>query len=176
MITEDILRWDGYLEHHSKTLLGVYTANIGKGGYTVFADMILKRCGRNLQGVPWCAVFVHAVINRIDLLGKPHAGTKVLMRRMKRRGYWRGRTYVPQAGDLLFCGFDKEHRAIRHVGIVLSVKDGDVISIEGNTVDPSGHFAPDEGGAVALRRRRLDEPILFGYGAIGRYYLERNGE
>ena len=48
--------WIGYCEHKSKSLLGIPNANIGKG-YTIFSEMTGLP-----QKLPWCAIFVHAVI------------------------------------------------------------------------------------------------------------------
>ena len=159
--------WVGYLEHQDGHLLGIYTANVGKGGYTIFAQMLCERYSARLWGLPWCAVFVHAIIDQPDLLGRPHAGTRVLQRRMKRRRFWRGRNYRPQPGDLIFCSNARSNR-VDHVGIVESLDGETVSSIEGNTVDPTGVFAPEQGGAVARRIRRLDDPIIVGYAAIGK--------
>ena len=169
MKIEEITKWVGYLEHQSPSLLGVYTANPGKGGYTIFAEIIRQRGGPNLQGVPWCTTFVHALVNRADLLGRAHPGSKVLLRRMKRRGFFRDNSYRPIPGDLIFCGDFKQRR---HVGIVVACDRSTVISIDGNTVDRSGTFNEDEGGAVAMRQRKIDDPIIYGYAAIGRLILE----
>ena len=52
---------------------------------------------------------------------------------------------------------------IGHVGIVAETKDGYVLSIDGNTVDPTGCFPEDYGGAVDYRARRLDDARIMGY-------------
>ncbi|WP_130870933.1 CHAP domain-containing protein [Intestinimonas massiliensis (ex Afouda et al. 2020)] len=164
---EEARQWLGYLEHQDGRLLGVYTANPGKGGYTIFAQMTGLP-----QGLPWCATFVHAVYGAIlgrkqaqKLLGKPHPGTRKLARLLKRRGQWRGRDYVPAPGNIIFLSPAQDGR-IGHCGIVAAVKSGMVISIDGNTVDPDGHFPPEEGGAVARRSRALDDSRIVGYGVI----------
>ena len=163
--------WIGYLEHRSPEKLRHFRENAGKGGYTVFAEMIKAEQHRNLQGLPWCTTFVHAVIARPDILGRAHPGSRVLMRRMTRKGLWRGRDYTPERGDLIFCANDLV--LVDHVAIVESADGTDVTSIDGNTNDPDGLFAPGQGGAVARVARRREDPMIAGYAAIG--HLLHNG-
>lgn len=160
-------KWIGYLEHQSNELLGIYSANVGKGGCTIFPEIIGKHYRRrNFTGLPWCVVFVHAVCIEAygkekarALLGKPQAGSRSLARRMKRKGWLRGKDYIPKANDLIFL--HNGSGEISHVGIVENVEGDTVITIEGNTVDPSGHFPEKQGGAVARRSRKLtDEKII----------------
>lgn len=161
--------WIGYLEHADNQLLGVYTANVGKGGCTIFADIIKAACGRDLSRLPWCVTFVYAVfietrgLERTKaLLGSPQPGSRTLARRLRRKGLWRGKGYIPEKGDLVFCTNDG--RRIQHVGIVLECDGETVTTIDGNTVDNTGHFAERQGGAVAKRSRSLDSPVIVGYG------------
>lgn len=169
---ETAKKWLGYLEHQTDDLLGVYTANVGKGGCTIFAAIITKYYRwRNFSELPWCAVFVHAVCLEAygkeqarQMLGKPHPGTHVLVRRMRRKGWLRGRGYTPKPNDLVFL--HNGDGKIGHVGIVECV-DGDTITtIEGNTVDPSGHFQAHRGGAVARRSRILNDDAIVRYAMI----------
>lgn len=165
-------RYIGYLEHRSNDLLGVYTANVGKGYCTIFSAIIQRHYRwRNFTGVPWCATFVHAVCIEAcgregarRLLGKPHPGTRVLARRLKRKGRLEGRDYIPSPGDLIF--FHSGDGKISHCGIVDTVEGDTVISIEGNTTDPTGTIPPDRGGAVAIRTRNLTNPRIAGYGRM----------
>lgn len=161
-------RWLGYLEHRDGRLLGVYAANWGKGGYTVFAPMAGLP-----QGLPWCVTFVHAVCRAAwgperaeEALGRPHPGSRKLARRMRRTGRWRGREYRPGPGDLIFLSPAGDGR-VGHCGLVEAVEGNAVVSIDGNTVDPEGRFPPEAGGAVARRARPLDDPRIVGYGALG---------
>lgn len=165
-------RYIGYLEHRTNDLLWNYRANIGKGYCTIFAQIIQEKYRwRNFTGMPWCAIFVHAVcietygVSKAKLLlGKPHPGTKVLARRLKRAGRLMDKTYIPNSGDLIFL--HNGNGNVSHCGIVDRVEKEMVISIEGNTNDPSGHFPLGQGGAVAICRRSLfDNAILF-YGKI----------
>lgn len=162
-------RYLGYLEHADNKLLGVYNANVGKGGCTVFADIVKAACGRDFSRLPWCVTFVYAVFIEAyglektkTLIGSPQPGSRKLARRLRRRGRWRDRSYIPREGDLVFCTNDG--RRIQHVGIVLDCDGETVTSIDGNTVDDTGHFEPTEGGAVAKRTRQLDSPVIVGYG------------
>ena len=154
-----MIEWLGYMEHASPDLLGVFAANTGKGGCTIFGEMV------GFQGVPWCTTFIFAVHPMREKLGKPCPGVLTLARRMALRGRWRGRRYKPKYGDLVFCR-NKPKGRIEHCGIVLGTDGEDVISIDGNTVDPSGTFRPKQGGAVALRTRNKADPVIVGYGAI----------
>lgn len=162
----EIRQWIGYLEHADERLLGVFTANAGKGGCTIFADMLRTDQGAELQGLPWCATFVHAALARPDVLGRAHPGVRVLARRMFLRGLWRGKTYVPQPLDLIFLTNRKDRR-ISHCGIVETANETEVISIEGNAVDPSGVFPIERGGAVARRVRARTDRKIVGYAATG---------
>lgn len=169
-VIDEARKWLGYLEHSSNDLLGIYTANVGKGGCTIFAQIIAHHyCRRNFSGLPWCAAFVHAVyIEALGekaaaaLLGKPHPGTRVMARQMRRRGCLRGRDYTPSPGDVIFLRSTPNGR-ISHCGIVEAVQDDTVVTIEGNTVDPKGRFPKELGGAVARRERKTDDHRIVGY-------------
>ena len=118
------------------------------------------------MGLPWCVTFVHAVIGRTDILGDPCPGSRTLMRRMKQKGMWRGRDYVPVEGDLIFCANDGKR--VDHVGIVESADRRTVVSIDGNSRGQDN--GPDEwkGGIVARRIRSASDPMIRGYAAIGK--------
>ena len=161
--------WIGYLEKQSPELLGIYRANAGKGGCTVFAEIVYQAQGRRMQGAPWCATFLHAVYSRPDLLGKAHPGTRVLLRRMKRKGMFRGPEYVPEPGDIVFLMNHPERNRVDHCGMIEAAVGDRRYSIEGNAVDPSGTFSKEQGGAVARRARGKTDPMIAGYGAIGKY-------
>lgn len=171
-VADHAYRYVGYLEHATAELLGVYRANPGKGGYTVFSQIVSRYYRwRNFQGLPWCAVFVFAVYLEAlgkkaeKLLGRPHPGTKVLARRLRRRKLLRDRSYRPKAGDIIFLS-NFQNEVIGHVGIVVGTDEEMVYSVEGNTIDPSGVFIGDDGGAVALRGRDFHDPAIVCYGEI----------
>ena len=121
----------------------------------------------NLQGLPWCATFVHAMVARPDLLGRAHPGTRVLVRRMKRKGFWRDPSYKPKQGDLIFLA---NHKRIDHCAIVESADETTVTSIDGNTHDLTGKFKWDEGGAVQRITRDRNDIRIRGYAEIGEHY------
>ena len=174
MIVTEAQKWVGYMEHADGELLGVYQANTGPGNCTVFARMLLRRTGANFMGLPWCVTFVFSIFAEAlgakkmrRLLGRPTASATKLAGRMKRRGRWRGRGYTPRRNDMIFLSPQSDGR-IGHVGIVAETKDGYVLSIDGNTVDPTGCFPEDYGGAVDYRARRLDDARIMGYAEMER--------
>lgn len=169
---KEATKWLEYLEHRDNCFIGLYNVNVGKGGYTVFAEIVRQICKRNLQGLPWCAVFVYAVFLKAygkektkALFGRPHASTRSFLRAMKHRGRFKDNTYTPRVGDIIFLA--NVGLKIDHCGIVAMVDGNNVICIDGNTVDPSGHFEPKQGGAVAYRTRRIDDIRIKGYGVTG---------
>jgi hypothetical protein len=106
------------------------------------------------------------------LLGKPHPGTKVLARRLRKKKRLRDGSYRPKAGDIIFLS-NFQNQVIGHVGIVTGTDEKMVYSVEGNTIDPSGVFRREDGGAVAIRGRKFCDPAIVCYGEIqegsGRY-------
>jgi hypothetical protein len=166
MVVKTAQKYIGYLEHLDNDLLGLFTANTGKGGCTIFAYLVNRAYRwRNFSGLPWCATFVHSVFIEAlgkekarKLLGKPHPGTRVLYRRFKRNGKL---TNTPKPGDIAFL---TNGRRIDHCGIVVCIEEGRVVTIEGNTIDPSGVFQKHEGGAVAQRVRKLTDHAIVCYG------------
>ena len=52
------LTWDGYLEKKNNRDLDDFTANAGNKNYTCFARDYREHTGQNLQGQPWCAMYV----------------------------------------------------------------------------------------------------------------------
>lgn len=158
-------KWVGYLEHKSPERLGYFTENVGKGYCTIFAAMLWESQRVNLMGLPWCATFVFAVHPARGKLGKPCPGVLTLARRMILRGRWRGRRYRPKRNDIIFCR-NREGGGIEHCGIVESCDGISVTSIDGNSVDASGVFSPEQGGAVARRTRKMTDPHIVGYAAI----------
>lgn len=170
MVVEAARKYIGYLEHLDDNLIGVFRANYGKGGHTIFAHFIAQSYRwRVYSGMPWCAVFVHSVFLEAlgkqkarEILGKPHPGTRVLYRRLRRRGKL---TYKPEVGDVIFLTNGSGN--VDHCGIVIGIEGEDVITIEGNTTDPSGVFEKHEGGAVARRVRKLTDSAIVCYGGVG---------
>lgn len=162
--------WIGYLEHATDKDLEYFQKNIGKGGFTIFAKMLMATQRRNLQELPWCATFVHAVINRPDILGKAHPGCRVLERRMKRKKYWREpEDYTPMRGDIVFYSNSKT-KYVDHCGFVEAYDGTQLVTINGNGPDDEGHFGVDEGGCVCRLTYAASDPKIVGYAAIGTLY------
>jgi hypothetical protein len=165
-------KWIGYLEHWTNNDLECFTSNMGKGGCTIFSLIICRHYPKkNFSGLPWCVVFIYAVCigafgkdRARAILGKPCAGSRLLARRMKRKGLLKSLDYIPTRDDLVF--FHNGDGKISHCGIVECVKDDFVITIEGNTVDPNGFFEKKQGGAVARRRRKLDDNSIVCYASL----------
>lgn len=91
----------------------------------------------SVNGTPWCAIFVTYCAR---MVGVPtnvipnFAGCTTAMRWFNQRGRWRdkGSGYTPKTGDLIMYDWDISGNA-DHVGIVVSVENGKVNTIEGNT-------------------------------------------
>lgn len=92
----------------------------------------------------------------------------------------RGGTYIPRQGDVIFFYNYLEYPnadVVRHVGIVLCVENGDVFTIEGNTltyrmdypyfeaVYPLRDSDLEPSDYVAVKCYPLDDPQIHGYAA-----------
>jgi hypothetical protein len=137
--------------------------------------MVWQRQRVYMQELPWCTTFIHAVFDRPDVLGRAHPGSRVLYRRMRRKGLLRGRDYTPQKNDLVFLSTRTDGR-VSHCGIVESADETQVTSIDGNTVDPTGFFEPAQGGAVARRVRKRTDPVIVCYASTGAALTQDRGE
>ncbi|CAK7067247.1 MAG: hypothetical protein EUB_03663 [Eubacterium sp.] len=71
------------------------------------------------------------------------------------KGQWQDGSYTPKAGDIIFFTWDGSGGS-DHVGIVESVTDGTVNTIEGNTTD-----------SCARRSYALGSYVILGYGCPG---------
>lgn len=60
-LIEQALSWNGYLEKKSNQDLEKFTANAGNKNYTCFARDYREHTGQNLQGQPWCAMYVSEI-------------------------------------------------------------------------------------------------------------------
>ena len=179
-IAEEARKWVGYLEHKDRHFLGLYDANVGKGNHTAFAEIVRQEGGRNLQGLPWCAVFVYAVYLRVlgkhdtkAVIGRPHARARNLAWAVKRRKLWADYLRDASVGDIVFLSNDGKH--IDHCGIIVEIDGQNFVSIEGNARDDTGHFAPSDGGVVAMRKRHCCDAAIMGYGVVTRRFVDGNG-
>ncbi|WP_124067522.1 CHAP domain-containing protein [Clostridium sp. E02] len=156
--------WTGYLEKASNTNLDDFTANAGSNNYTCFARDYKIHTGYNLQGQPWCAMFVSEAFVQMygvkaakKMLGGAlyhYCPTGVNLYKAADRWYT-----TPEPGDVIF--FYNGTRAY-HTGIVTEVTSNRVKTIEGNTSGASGVI--ENGGGVCQKSYSLKDSKIMGYG------------
>lgn len=108
--------------------------------------------------VEWCAIFVSWCEDQCGLIDGMKAPAFAVVGDgadwFAKRDMWLGKDDEPAAGDLIF--FDWEQDGDRdHVGIVTSVKDGMVFTVEGNSSD-----------LCRQKRYYLNDPVIHGYARI----------
>lgn len=144
----------GYHEKSSNSNLDDFTANSGSGNYTKYA--------RDLgvgNGQPWCAYFVWWCMQSASVNSNNYPRVGYATRDwFNSRGLWHARgTYTPQAGDYVAFG-----SAPNHCGIVESVSNGRITTIEGNSSD-----------GVRRKSYSMSDSYILGYGTIN-YNLGKN--
>ena len=157
-------KWNGYLEKKNNKDLDSFTANAGKNNYTCFSRDYQRDTGLNLQGQPWCAMYVSEVFVQtfgLDTAKKLLCGAlyhycPTGVNQFKAAGRWHK---VPEPGDVIF--FTNGTRAY-HTGIVTEVTSSRVKTIEGNTSGASGVI--ENGGGVCRKSYALVESKIMGYG------------
>lgn len=106
--------------------------------------------------VEWCACFVSWCANEsgyIDTGVIPRfASCSLGVQWFKEHDQWQSSTYTPKIGDIIFFDWDHDGGP-DHVGIVESVSDGYVHTVEGNS-----------GDACRQRAYSINCPDIFGYG------------
>lgn len=103
------------------------------------------------DGLPWCGSFVNWCFHQAGVKLPSMVSTAMGAQRMKEVGRW---DTQPKRGDLAFFDFPNDGiDRISHIGIVADVKDGEVITIEGNTA-PSGGDQRN-GGMVMIKNRKF---------------------
>lgn len=153
----------GYVEKKSNRYLDDFTANAGLENYTKFARDYKKYTGIDVQGQPWCDVFVDmmfiytfGVQNAKKMLGGFSAYTPQSAQYFKNIGrYFK----TPVIGDVIFF---KNSERIYHTGIVYAVDAENVYTVEGNT--SSGKGVVENGGCVAKKSYSLNYNKIDGYG------------
>ena len=163
----------GYHEKASNAQLDDKTANSGSGNWTKYArdlDRIGNFYNTKKNGYMWCDVFVDwllvkcfgAEIGR-QMVCQPYnscgAGCSFSVDYYKQAGRW---VTDPQPGDQIF--FTYVAGEVSHTGIVESVANGTVTTIEGNTSDQ-----------VARRTYSIGDAVIYGYGRP-KWELAANGE
>lgn len=154
----------GYLEKKTNAQLDDKTANAGSNNYTKYARDYAKHSGINVQGQPWCDVFVDEMFVKAfgveaakKLLGGFSAYTPTSAQYFKNRKQWY--TSAPKPGDIIFF---KNTQRICHTGIVEKADNKYVYTIEGNTSGASGVIA--NGGGVCRKTYDLNNARIAGYG------------
>ena len=153
----------GYLEKASNAELDSFTANAGDKNWTKYArdlDNMSRFYNGRKNGFAWCDVFVdwcfvqaYGRASAQKLLCQPDdsAGAGCSFS----AGYFRakGQFYInnPQPGDQIFFGSGPNN--VWHTGLVISVGNSHVYTVEGNTTD-----------SVGKRSYRLDDSSIYGYG------------
>ena len=156
--------WTGYLEKASNASLDDFTANAGNNNFTCFARDYKVHTGYDLQGQPWCAMFVSEDFVQmfgLDKAKKLLAGAlyhycPTGVNQFKAAGRWHT---SPEPGDVIF--FTNGTRAY-HTGIVIEVTSTKIKTIEGNTSGASGVI--ENGGGVCQKSYSLSYERIMGYG------------
>lgn len=122
-----------------------------------------------MNGSAWCAIFVCWAANMIGILariGGKRAYTPDMAQWFYNRKQWyQGK--APKAGYIAFFNFGDPNyggrwKGIHHVGYVIGVlKDGRIVTIEGNT--SSGSSGSQSNGGGVFQRYR-DPSLIAGYG------------
>ena len=136
----------GYHEKASNANLDSFTANNGSGNYTKYArDLGVA------NGQAWCATFVWWLMASAAVPSSAYPSRTTVTRDwFNQRGLYRARgTYTPKEGDYVIFG------NVAHCGIVESVSNGYVHTIEGNS-----------GDKVARHDYSLNNSYILGYGII----------
>ena len=123
------------------------------------------------NGVAWCVIFLWWCFHELQADemfcgGERVAGVWTEMDYAQRYGRWVTGDY--RAGDLVIFDFERDG-LIDHTGIIESVGESGIVTIEGNT---SSYGSQDNGGAV-LRKNR---PYSVVYGAYRPKYVEDDTE
>lgn len=157
-------KYVGYLEKKSAKYLDDMTKNAGYNNYTKFARDYKTHTGLNLQGQPWCDMFVdecmieaYGLEKAKEMLGGFSAYTPTSANMYKAVGRWT--TGTPKPGYQIFF---KNSSRICHTGFVERVTSTMVYTIEGNTSSAAGVIA--NGGSVARKSYKLNYSRIAGYG------------
>lgn len=160
----------GYLEKKSNAYLDDKVKNAGSGNYTKYArdlDAIPGFFNGKKNGYAWCSTFVswcfmtaYGAEMAKKMLYQPGnslaAGVNYAAQYFKAAGRYYD---TPMRGDQIFFGSKGKYT---HTGIVTTVGDTYVYTIEGNT-NGASEVVPN-GGGVCRKSYRLSHPNIYGYG------------
>lgn len=105
--------------------------------------------GRKGVSAPWCAAFISWLFKPEQGLCKKTASCLEMLEWFEKRGQI---VKTPQPGDIVFFKYSTNNRRTNHVGLVVSVHDKIINTIEGNTSNAT-NGSQDNGGMVAQRNR-----------------------
>lgn len=109
--------------------------------------------------VEWCACFVSWCASQCGYIESgifpKFASCAEGVAWFSTRGQFRDGSYLPAAGDLIFFDWDNDG-SVDHVGIVESVSEGNVNTIEGNS-----------GDQCRRRNYAIGDGTIYGYGVLG---------
>ena len=138
----------GYIEKKSDADLDSKTANAGTKDYTKYGKWFGSNPG------PWCCKFICWVYYKAGCLNliKKTAGCGTELTFFKNKKEFQTRGYKPNKADIIFINWDSKNTP-DHVGIVKSVDNKYVYTIEGN-----------RGNKVAEAKYLLTDTRIIGYG------------
>lgn len=158
----------GYCEKATNNNLDSKTANCGGNNYTKYGRDY-KNKAKDEYAYAWCAVFVWWVTKETNANGKNLFDDIVKVKNTYAKAYYKtlnghtfqksphyGGTYVPKRGDIILFWYDgdwdKKTVQANHVGIVDTVHDGKVHTVEGN-----------KGNVVKRMSFKLNDSQIMGY-------------
>lgn len=101
------------------------------------------------NGVAWCVIFVWWVFHEAGFNLRKTASCTDLSNAYRQAGQWVSGGF--KTGDIAMFDFSGRKRITEHCGIIVDVRDGYVITVEGNT----GTSSNANGGTVMQRKREL---------------------
>ena len=101
------------------------------------------------NGVAWCVQFVWWCFKEAGFNLRKTASCTDLTNAYKEAGQWTVKDFKP--GDIVMYDFSGKKKITEHCGIVVSVGDGYIVTVEGNTSTSDNA----NGGSVMERKRTL---------------------
>ncbi len=170
----------GYLEGNSTKGFDGVTGG-GNSNYTEMCWNIGWYGGSSGYNFEWCAAFVSFCL--LQGRATDHSSTEDLCRKhyddptyiwrevscsawernLTAAGIFKGRTYTPSTGDLIFFVRSGSNG---HVGLVLYTDAKYVYTIEGNTNPNFNGQVEGDGNGVYVKRYQLGQSDIYGYGAL----------
>ena len=163
----------GYLEKRTNAQLESKTANAGSANFTKYWRDLFPEW----QGQPWCDCFVswcfYKTFGAKDAQALLYGGLYSYYTPASANFFKANKQYFksPKAGDQVFFNVGGN---IGHTGIVEDVRNGYVITIEGNTSGASGVI--QNGGGVCRKSYKVGSSYIAGYGRPNYKIIEKEDE